>query len=126
MTQRGAALLEAVMAAAVLGLGLLGAARLTAHAVGTAQQLQHDLQAQALANDTLDCALAQTLPCPSANPVTVQGRVYRIEWQRQATAPHVFDLHVRVRWQLGSDEGADTRELRWHTRASDLPDWAGQ
>ena len=66
MKQSGMALVEALVAASLLSLGLLGASRLTLRALDAALQTRQLEQAHALAREALDCALRQTSPCPAA------------------------------------------------------------
>ena len=64
---RGMALVEAVVASAVLAVGVLGAARLSLHAQASAREARALMLAQTLVGEALDCALAGEAACPAAD-----------------------------------------------------------
>ena len=121
MKQSGMALLEALVAAGLLALGLLGASRLTLRALDAAQQTRHHEQAQTLAREALDCAVAQTQACPAAQSVVWQGVTYTVQVRQRALAPFLAEVSVQVEWRAAS--GA--QQLNWQTRLSELPGWLG-
>lgn len=121
MRPSGMALVEALVAASLLALGLLGASRLTVRALDAALQTRQQEQALALAQDALDCALTRSPLCPASTLVTRQGTVYSVQMQQTPLAAQLNDISVRVQWQ-GS---LGTQKLEWHTRQSGLPDWLG-
>ena len=86
MRPSGMAMVEALVAAGLLALGVLGASRLTLRALDTAQHSHHRTEAQALAREALDCAVAQTLPCPAAATVSWQGMTYTVQLQQRPMA----------------------------------------
>jgi len=122
MKQTGMALVEALVASALLGLGLLGATRLTAHALGAALQTRQQVQAQALAADALDCAVARLPTCAAAAPFELQGVTYTVQLQSTPSGADLSDLQVRVSW---SAAGGAERSLSRFTRVSAMPDWLG-
>ena len=121
MKQSGLALVEALVASALLALGLLGASRLTLRALDAALQTRQQEQAQALAHEALDCARAGAAPCPAAESVTHQGVRYSVQIQTTPLGQHLSEVSVRVDWATGSAP----RQLVWRTRVSTLPDWLG-
>lgn len=121
MRQSGMALVEALVAASLLGLGLLGASRLTLRALDAAVQTRQQEQAQALAREALDCAVARISPCPAAQNVTLQGRAYTVQLQQTPLGPYLTELSVQVAWRNSSGP----QQLSGRTRRSDLPDWLG-
>ena len=121
MRQSGMALVEALVASSLLGLGLLGASRLTLRALDAAMQTRQQEQARMLARDTLDCVLARTSPCPAAERVTRQGVAYKVQLQSTPLGQHLHEVSVRVEWQVG----AEWHQRQWRTRSSALPDWLG-
>ena len=121
MRQAGMALVEALVAATLLALGLLGASRLTLRALDAALQTRQHEQAMALARDTLDCALARTSPCPPVARVTRQGVDYTVQMEQTPLGPFISEVSVRVAWPQGTEQ----RALLWRTRLSALPDWLG-
>lgn len=123
--QSGMAMVEALVASAVLGLGLLGATRLTIHALDAALQTRQEVRARALAADALGCAIARTEPCPAAEQVTQQGVTYTVQLQRKALDEALAEVSVRVQWSDGRSRGQGQRSVNWRSRVSAMPDWVG-
>ena len=121
MKASGMAMVETLVAAALLALGLLGASRLTLRALDAAQQTRQMEQAQTLARDALDCALTSDAVCPASTSVIRQGVTYTLQVQRVPVAAHLTEVSVQVAWP--SPAGA--QQLIWYTRRSDMPDWLG-
>ena len=121
MKQSGMALLEALVAAGLLALGLLGAGRLTLRALDAALQTRQHEQAQALAREALDCAVAQATPCPAAASVSRDGVTYTVQLQQRTIAPFLAEVSVQVEWRTS----AGAQNLNWQTRRSELPGWVG-
>lgn len=121
MKQSGMAMVETLVAASLLTLGLLGASRLTLRALDAALQSRHLEQAQALAREALDCAVARLQPCPAAESVTLQGITYSIHLEQLPISPELTEIAVKIEWRGSS--GPEVR--RWRTRVSALPDWLG-
>ena len=117
----GMALVEALVAASLLGLGVLGASRLTVTALNTALQTREQEQAQAFAREALDCAVARTLPCPRASRVDWQGTSFTVALEQNPLGPHLTQFTARVAWQ----GAAGPQSIAWLTRVSDMPDWLG-
>ncbi len=118
------ALIEALIASAVLGIGLVGATQLTLKTLHMASQSRQHTVAQHLAQEAMDCLHAQALPCPGQEAIQVQG----VRYTRQTrSTPRgdglVNDLQVSVEW-TASGTGANTR-LEWHSSASAIPLWVG-
>ncbi|MFM7026519.1 MAG: hypothetical protein ACKOWC_10740 [Limnohabitans sp.] len=123
MKPSGMAMVEALVASALLGLGLLGAARLTTHALDAAMRTRQEVQARALAAETLDCAIAHQVPCPALPQRQYQGVTYTIALQSTPLDSTLSELQVQVRWYAQGSHPAQT--LAWYTRVSTLPDWVG-
>lgn len=96
---QGMALLEALVASAVLGIGLVAATRLTLHTLHTANDTRQHTVALALALDAMDCLQSARAGCPWQTSTTVQGTTYSLQSQIQ-TRPGLAldDLLVRVQW----------------------------
>lgn len=122
MKQTGMALVEALVASALLGLGLLGATRLTAHALGAALQTRQEVQAQALAADALHCAVARLPTCAATAQFDLQGVTYTVQLQATPSGADLTDLQARVSW---STARGTERSLSRFTRVSAMPDWVG-
>lgn len=121
LQQSGMAIVEALVAASLLATGLLGASRLTLRTLDAAAQTRQLEQAQALAREALDCAVARILPCPSAESMTHEGTTYAIQKVETPIAPQLTEITVQIEWH--SSTGAHQRS--WRTRVSSLPDWLG-
>lgn len=120
---RGTALVEALVAAALLGVGLLGAARLALHAQASAREAHAQLQAQTLAHEALDCVLARQTVCPVASPLTLGGMRYGIALARTPLGASLEELEVTVTWSSPEGQAAadPLRRLVWRTRIASLP-----
>ena len=98
--QAGVSLLEALVAAAVLALGLHGALRLG----WLGQHMGHDtaelLQAYPLALQALECDAAGGDGCVDEQEVLMQGTRYRLSLTRQdGPSPGMQRLLATVQWQ---------------------------
>jgi Tfp pilus assembly protein PilV len=144
--QHGMALIEALMASAVLAIGLMGSLQLTLKTLQKAQENQQNTVAQMLALEAMDCLHAHVhtpvAACPAQQIVVVQSIRYNRETQ---ISPHVAgratDLTVRVSWpgqhSAGASVGAsaggfnaspntlDGPQITWHSSVSALPSWVG-
>ena len=114
-------MVEALVAASLLGLGLLGATRLLSHAFDAALHARQHAVALALTREAMDCALGTLQPCPTAEQVLQQGVRYTVRLEVQPLGAHLSELTVRVDWQ----DGKAARKIEGRTRVSDLPDWLG-
>jgi type IV pilus modification protein PilV len=135
--QNGMALIEALIASAILGIGLLGATQLTLKSLHLARENRQHTEAQHLAQEAMDCLRRLQAVCPSEEAITIQG--VRFTRQSQSTFQGDAwsrDLRVRVSWAEESAKGgntanasntatAPTQQIEWHSRASALPDWVG-
>ena len=118
----GMALVEAMVASAVLAIGVLGAARLGLHAQASLRETRALAHAQSLASQALDCAMAGPSPCP-ANPSTVYaGMRYRVTLERSALGPDLQSWQATLEWEPdgGTSSPSAPRRLIWQTRASSL------
>ena len=132
--QQGLALIEALVASAVLGIGLLGATQLTLKAAQAASDTRERGVAQLLALEALDCARSGS-GCPVQVSVQVQGVHYsRTLSTTPAGAGGLQDIQVTVQWtsstpspgasHSGTSEGL--ARVVWRSSASALPGWVGQ
>ena len=145
-TAQGMALIEALVASAVLGIGLAAATRLTLHTLLTASETRQHTVALALALDAMDCLQSSRSGCSLQASTTVQGTTYRIQSQVQTRSGLALeDLQVRVQWPtvgpalgpaLGATGGgfggnstgqAQPRmgELTLHSSRDAVPVWLG-
>lgn len=139
---RGIALIEALVASAVLGIGMVAATRLTLYTLHTASDTRQHTVALTLALDAMDCHQSGRTGCPLQTSTTVQGTIYNLQSQVQ-TRPGLAleDLQVRVQWPAvgpvlgtvrggfgaGSPGQAQPRmgELVLHSSRDAVPAWLG-
>ena len=85
-----------------------------------------------LAQEGMDCLMAQASTCPAEDLVTLQG----VRYTRQANstprgADPIWDLRVSVEWTStggalsSSPAPAALRRITWHSSISTLPNWEG-
>jgi type IV pilus modification protein PilV len=136
--QQGMALIEALIASAVLGIGLVGATQLTLKTLNTARESRQHTVAQHLAQEAMDCLRAQiqtgTSFCPAQESLQEQGVLYRRETLSTPRGDGMLhDLQVRVLWAAmgrpmdtggGSGTTSENR-IEWHSSASPLTGWVG-
>ena len=139
---QGMALIEALVASAVLGTGLAAATHLTLHTLHTASDTRQRTVALALALDAMDCHQSGRTGCALQVSNTVQGTAYSLQVQVQ-TRPGLAleDLQVRVQWPavgpalgaVGGGFGAGSPgqvqlrmgELVLHSSRDAVPAWVG-
>lgn len=143
LQQQGMALMEALIASAILGIGLVGATQLTLKTLNTATHNRQHTVAQHLAQEAMDCLLAQahllgqanTLACPGEETLQVQGVTYtRQARSTPSGAADLTDLQVRVTWPANGQSNntpsgvarAETANgVEWHSSVSAVPSWLG-
>lgn len=129
--QQGMALIEALIASAVLGIGLVGATQLTLKTLHMASASRQHTVAQHLAQEAMDCLHARTSLCPGEEKIQVQG----VRYTRQARSTarvngQIYDLQVSVSWAANGTNanpvaGAwSESRIEWHSSVSALPAWA--
>ena len=136
------ALIEALVASAVLGIGLAAATRLTLHTLLTASDTRQHTVALALALDAMDCHQSGRAGCALQASTPVQGTTYQLQSQVQTRHGLALeDLQVRVQWPsvgpamrlTGGGFGADSPglaqprmgELTLHSSRDAVPSWLG-
>lgn len=132
---QGMALLEALVASAVLGIGLAGATRLSLHALQTASDTRHHTVATLLATEAMDCLQSGRSWCQMNQQTTVQGTLYTLSSQLRPRPGWVLeDIEVHVHWPiqgraLASEQVAgavqNRGQLRLHSSRDPVPAWLG-
>jgi len=131
--QRGLSLVEALVASAVLALGLTGAVRLGSQALQLGTESREQMQARLLAQNLLECQALPWPDCPTSSEQRLQGTLYRIEFARLPDPALPLDrLQVTVRWQ-GVLPAADTAtghasgesHLQLSRQVARVPRWVG-
>ncbi len=125
--QQGMALIEALVASAVLGIGLLGVTQLSLKTLHIASDTRQRGLAQLLAQEAFDCAVSGT-DCPSQYSIEVQGVRYTRQTRITPRGSGVQDVQVTVQSAspkaiAGSTESAS---LVWHSSVSPVPGWVGR
>lgn len=135
--QSGMALIEALIASAILGIGLLGATQLTLRSLHLARENRQHTEAQHLAQEAMDCLRRPLAVCPSEEDITSQGVIFTRQSQSTFQGDGWSrDLRVRVSWAEENAKPGKTpnhsnsatpppQQIEWHSRASALPDWVG-
>jgi Tfp pilus assembly protein PilV len=134
------ALIEALVASAVLGIGMAGAMRLTLHALQTASDTRQHTVAHALAVDAMECLQSGATDCVLSDSRTVQGTTYAMQSQQQPRADlALVDLQVLVQWPAAGRTSPSTSavsntaaasgqrlgELMLHSSRDQVPSWVG-
>jgi Tfp pilus assembly protein PilV len=128
--QQGMALMEALVASAVLGIGLVGATQLMLKTIGSASLNRQHTVAQHLAQEAMDCLRADPTLCPAQDIIEHQGTRYTRQARSTARGQGLMDLRVSVQWPTsgpssGFTGAAAEQRIEWHSSASGLPAWAG-
>jgi type IV pilus modification protein PilV len=130
--QHGMALIEALVASAILGIGLVGATQLTLKTLANARESRQQTVAQHLAQETMDCLRANAAQCPGQETIPING----VNYTRQArSTPRgnglVNDLQVSVEWSASGTPSSTatssqaSQRIEWHSSASTVPAWVG-
>ena len=112
----GFSLIEVLVALVVLGVGLMGLARLQLHLLaGTADTAAYD-HAVRLANAQLESLrftrLAGGVPVSGADELTVQGLVFNRRWVVSCATDEACQVTALVRWrEPRAGAAAETQEL---------------
>jgi Tfp pilus assembly protein PilV len=126
------ALIEALVASAILGIGLVGATQLTLKTMASASENRQHTAAQHLAQEAMDCLHANAALCADQDQIQLQG----INYARQArSTPRgsgmVNDLQVSVEWSTHgtsistAKNSPANKRIEWHSSASTVPAWVG-
>jgi type IV pilus modification protein PilV len=128
--QHGMALIEALVASAVLGIGLVGATQMMLKTISNANANRQLTVAQQLAQEAMDCLRANPTLCPTQDIIEHLGARYNRQARSTARGQGLVDLQVSVQWTTsgassGSTGSAAEQRIEWHSSASGLPAWAG-
>ncbi len=126
------ALIEALVASAVLGIGLVGATQLTLKTIASASISRQHTMAQHLAQEAMDCLRANAAQCSAQETIQLNG----VSYTRQArSTPRgnglLNDLQVSVQWSASvtasgtASSSPTSQRIEWHSSASTVPAWLG-
>lgn len=127
-SQRGMVLIEVLVASAVLGIGLMGASRLTLQALSTAADTRLRTTAHSLAQDALACQLMRRTDCPLNDQITAQGTLFTLQTRLQARSGLALtDIEVTVQWTpvLRPASGETTTRQVLRSSVAQVPGWVG-
>jgi prepilin-type N-terminal cleavage/methylation domain-containing protein len=107
---QGFTLIEALVAAALLGLGMMGAISLAMHSLQAAGSSRQQSTALTLAQNTIDCLRSGPALCPGSVALassgqaqenqTLSGTTYQINGELSSTSmANLQSLLVTVKWQ---------------------------
>ena len=137
---QGMALIEALVASAVLGIGLTGATRLTLHTLQAAGDTRQQGVAHALGVDAMECHQSGRTLCVMKQEVTVQGTTYTLQSQlSQRVDLPLVDIEVQVQWPalgraqsgqsgaaaLGTGATQSMGQLILYSSRDQVPTWLG-
>ena len=132
--QRGYTLVEALVAAALLGLGISGVTTLALNTWQAASASRQQATALVLAQNTLDCLRSGPSLCPVAvsneeTTATQFGTVYKVRSQSSSTAQaNLTAWQIIVTWQPTGSNNSDPMtwgagQLILNTRMASTPDF---
>jgi len=132
--QRGFTVVEALVAAALLGLGISGVTTLALHTWQAAGASRQQATALVLAQNTLECLKSGPSLCPGAvnnteTTVTQFGTVYKVRSQSSSTSQASLTAwQVTVSWQPTGNTSMSPMawgagQLTLNTRMSSTPDF---
>ncbi|PUE57927.1 hypothetical protein B9Z45_07480 [Limnohabitans sp. 2KL-17] len=137
---QGMALIEALVASAVMGIGLAGATRLTLHTLQTAGDTRQQGLANTLGVNAMECHQSGRALCVMDQAVTVQGTTYTLQSQLRPRADlALVDIEVRVQWPtlgrpqtnpnggaaLSTGTGQGLGQLILYSSRDQVPTWLG-
>ena len=137
---QGMALIEALVASAVMGIGLAGATRLTLHTLQTAGDTRQQGLANTLGVNAMECHQSGRALCVMDQAVTVQGTTYTLQSQLRPRADlALVDIEVRVQWPtlgrpqtnpnggaaLSAGTGQGLGQLILYSSRDQVPTWLG-
>lgn len=127
-SQTGMAMVEALVASAVLGVGMLGAVQLATQGLQTATDTRQRLMAHSLAMDAMDCHQAQRADCPMNDQTTLQARTFtrRVELTPR-DGVSLVDITVTVQWPGAARAGSagSPSQLVLRSSRAAVPIWVG-
>jgi len=135
---QGFTLIEALVAAALLGLGMMGAISLAMHSIQSAGSSRQQSTALTLAQNTIDCLRSGPALCTDSSALastgqtqetqTWSGTLYQINSTLSSTSlTHLHGLQVTVKWQPTGNSSPHnpmapgSGELALSTRLSSVP-----
>ncbi len=125
--QAGMAMIEAMVASLVLGIGMMGAVQLTLQGSYTAADTRERITAHGLALDAMECHLSTQMGCPLNDQVMAQTLFTRTVQLTPRAGLALIDISVTVRWTSMARSGTASNEQQLVLRSSrsSVPLWVG-
>lgn len=127
-TQTGMVMIEALVASAILGVGMAGAVQLTTQGLHTAIDTRQRLLAHGLAMDAMECHQAQRPDCPMNDQTTTQTSNFsrRVELTPRAGLS-LIDITITVQWPSAAraDSAGTPSQLVLRSSRAAVPIWVG-
>jgi prepilin-type N-terminal cleavage/methylation domain-containing protein len=108
-TAHGFTLIEALVAAAVLGLGILGTTTLAMHSLNAEAANRQQITALAMANNTVECWRSGPVLCPASAPWSTGGD----SLSSTTLGGTVYTVHSVVSWAVDAKLQAIEVTVRW-------------
>lgn len=126
--QTGLAMVEALVASAVLGVGMMGAVQLTTQGLQTASDTRQRLLAHGLAMDAMECHQSLRPDCPVNDQTTALATTFKRQVELTPRAGmSLTDITVTVQWPGIAQAGnaGATRQLVLRSSRAAVPVWVG-
>lgn len=121
-------MVEALVASAVMGVGMLGAVQLTAQGLQTATDIRQRLLAHGLALDAMECHQASRADCPMNDQTTEQTSTFKRKVElTPRTGLRLADITVTVQWPSAARAGSagTSSQLVLRSSRAEVPIWVG-
>ncbi len=125
--QAGLAMIEALIASLVLGIGMMGAIQLTLQGLYTAADTRQRITAHGLALDAMECHQSARTGCPLNDQITAQTVFTRTVTLMPRAGLALTDITVSVQWTSAARSGAASNDSQLVLRSSrtSVPLWLG-
>jgi len=125
--QAGMAMIEALVASLVLGIGMMGAVQLTLQGLHTAADTHQRITAHGLALDAMECHQSARTGCPLNDQITAQTVFTRTVTLTPRAGLALTDITVTVQWTSAARSGtaSNATQLVLHSSRASVALWLG-
>lgn len=126
-SQGGMALVETLVASAVLGIGMMGAVQLAVQSMQTATDTRERITAHGLALDVMECHQSGRTSCPMSDQVELQTLYTRTASLVPRAGLALVDITVTVEWTGAARNGTagNPAQLVLRSSRATVPLWLG-
>lgn len=126
-SQGGMALVETLVASAVLGIGMMGAVQLAVQSMQTATDTRQRITAHSLALDMMECHQSGRSGCPISDEMDLETRYTRTASLAPRPGMALVDITVTIQWTGTARNGAASNLAQLILRSSraTVPLWVG-